>query len=676
MPSLTWVQIKAGPITGIDWSALGSMRRTDPYLCWLDVSRFVGAGQTQKVQVLLEVVPGCKPKEAALALKKMGLKALPVYAATTKTQYMTAVAGAPKNLKALQDHIDDGARLIERYEVSAGVLNPTYSVRPSVAAGPAVSGQPELVGFIDFGCAFAQRRFMHSTPTKGTRLVALWNQQAEPVARPPPGRKKLNWRVPAAYGYGLQATKANLDDYMTQFSVTAKLGGRIDEEACYRWARYEAVRQDATHGTHVMDIAVGWPNPLRHHQTPAPSLPPTPDNTPLAFVQLPQRISGRPLAGLLRAQVLDGLRYLESLLAKNGKAVFNLSYGGYCGPHDGSSILEGAMDELITRHKDKSGQRRVQIVIPTGNALDQALHAQLRLPTNGSETLQWNTLADDPSDSFCEIWLPQGADIEFTVTPPGRAVAAQVITSGEAWRLDDANGDAVAAAVFSPAVCQGHRGTMLLLALAPSEMVARTPSAPAGCWTIGLRNRGSGAVVVDAWCERDQPLFGTEGGPRQAYFSNHVEPTATCNAIAHGYETLTVGGYVMHIEAPAARRPSGLVAGPPAAYSGTGPGRGLPGRQRHPQRGTLAPRQAPDVMAPSDDGAGRIGIAASSVLHDESVRLSGTSMAAAAVTRYIVDHHFKEPGHWSAARAPAPTCRPASEDSTHPDRCEDIPRLP
>ncbi len=672
MPHLKWDAIKTGPVTGIDWSTLASMRRTDPYLCWLDVSHFVGAGQGQQVQVLLELVDGCKANEAAAALLKMGLTALPVYTAAPETRYMTAVASAPMDMKALQGHVDHDERVIERYEVSAGVLNPDYSALEHLATGP---GENKLAGFIDFGCAFAQRRFMHSTLKKGTRLVALWNQQAEPYA-PPPGRKALNWQPPAPYGYGLEAKKADLDGYMAQFSASGKLDDRIDEETCYRWAGYEAVRQHATHGTHVMDVAVGWPNPVRHRHTPPPSSPPEPDNTPLAFVQLPQRMHGRQIAGLLRAQVLDALRYLESLLANGGQAVFNLSYGGYCGPHDGSSILEGAMDELIARHKDGSGQRRVQIVIPTGNALDQALHAQFRLPTNGSETLHWNTLTDDPSDSFCEIWLPASADIEFTVAPPGHSAAAQPVVKGQAWRLDDANNKAVAAAVFAPAVCQGRSGTMLLLAVAPSVMAARTPCAPAGCWTIVLHNRGSGAVVVDAWCERDQPLFGTEGGPRQAYFSNHVEPTATCNAIAHGYETLAVGGYVMHIEAPAAKPPSGLVTGPPAAYSGTGPGRGLPGRQRHPQQLGQTPRKAPDLMAPSDDGAGHSGIAASAVLHDESVRLSGTSIAAAAVTRYIVSSNFKEPGHWSAARASAPACPPGGEDSTHPDRCEDIPRLP
>jgi hypothetical protein len=676
MPYLTWVEVNAGPVTSIDWSKLESMRRTDPYLCWLDVSHFVGAGQTQQIHALLELVDGCKASDAAAALAKMGLTALPIYAAGPQTRYLTAVASAPANLKALQDHVDRDERVIERYEVSAGVLNPDFSVLENDPAD-ACEGESKLVGFIDFGCAFAQQRFMHSPVSRGTRLIALWNQQVEPYAPPSPGRKALNWRPPALYGYGLDVKKVDLDGYMTQFSATGKLGGRLDEEACYRWARYEAVRQYATHGTHVMDVAVGRPNPLRHRLTrPPPSIPPMPDDTPLAFVQLPQRMDGRPIAGLLRAQVLDALRYLESLLAKNAEAVFNLSYGGYCGPHDGSSILEGAMDELIARHKGTSDRRRVQIVIPTGNALDQALHGQLRLPTNGSETLHWNTLADDPSDSFCEIWLPEGADIEFTVTPPGPAAAAQAVMKGQAWRLDDEDKNAVAAAVFAPAVCQGELGTMLLLAVAPSVMKATVPCAPAGCWIIGLRNRGSGPVIVDAWCERDQPLFGTEGGPRQAYFSNHVEPTATCNAIAHGYETLAVGGYVMHIEAPASRPPAGLVTGPPAAYSGTGPGRGLPGRQRHPQQSTIAPRKAPDLMAPSDDGAGRSGIAASAVLYDETVRLSGTSIAAAAVTRYIVKNHFMEPGHWSAVRAPAPACPPGGEESTHPDRCEDIPRLP
>ena len=114
--------------------------------------------------------------------------------------------------------------------------------------------------------------------------------------------------------------------------------------------------------------------------------------------------------------------YILSRCASNAKVAVNVSWGTFAGPHDGTSVLEAAMDELI----DLEGGR-LQIVIPAGNAYQSRTHVNTTLSKNQSITLDWRGQPDDLTQNFLEVWIPAGAQgIEITLTPPGQASIVDV----------------------------------------------------------------------------------------------------------------------------------------------------------------------------------------------------------------------------------------------------------
>ena len=179
------------------------------------------------------------------------------------------------------------------------------------------------------------------------------------------------------------------------------------------------VGRRATHGTHMMDLATGWPSPLQHLDKLAMPAPAEPHDADIVFVQLPRHAQGRQIGGLLRANVLDAVRYIIDCTPPDRPAAINLSYGANAGPHDGSSLLEQALDWQL----QGAAQRRsepVHLVIAAGNARDRNMHISAEVPSGGNTSFEWNNLPGDPSDSFVEIWFPpEASDFSVRVTPPG-----------------------------------------------------------------------------------------------------------------------------------------------------------------------------------------------------------------------------------------------------------------
>lgn len=215
--------------------------------------------------------------------------------------------------------------------------------------------------------------------------------------------------------------------------------------------------------------------------------------------------------------------------------------------------------------------------------------------------------------------------------------------------------------------CQSESGTLLLMAVAPTSLRDGRNTAPYGVWTLEIENAGRGSVLVNAWCERDDPVFGNEAGPRQSQFVDHIEKTGTLNSIAHGRKTIVVGGYEVHDFA------TGAFPGPIAPMSGTGPGRDLAGRSRHPSEDGEEAERGPQVMTPCTLGLGEEGIGAAAVLSDDQAKLSGTSVSAAYYTRLLIENNFVRPVPSRHRRVP-PTAMPGRDP--HPDDDEDIARLP
>jgi hypothetical protein len=221
----------------------------------------------------------------------------------------------------------------------------------------------------------------------------------------------------------------------------------------------------------------------------------------------------------------------------------------------------------------------------------------------------------------------------------------------------DGGGQAVA--LHARRACQSGQGTLLLLAVGPTVARGARRPAPYGVWRLALHNRSAdSAVTLDAWCERDDPVFGTEAGPRQSRFLRHVEPRGTLNSLAHARSAVVVGGYVRDPQAPPApSSPPNL--GPIASYSGTGP------------RRLDVETRTPTLLAPSEWRFEQPGLAGAAVLGDGVERMNGTSVAAAWAAGCIARNGFAVPAGDSAPGGE----RPLHNDVLHPDATLPIPRL-
>lgn len=615
---MAWSRESQARHLGLDWSALAD-RPIDPYLIWADLSDFACAsgsrphtlrGKTLRFRIALELGPGASPKT-------WPQDARTIASTEDRRRFLTALV-EPAELAAL---LSDPAVL----RLELGVA--TDAAPSSTGANSAVAIEAikrPVMAVIDDGCAFAHERFRSRTGQSWrARVRYLWDQGRD--AQGP-------WQAPAGQGYGRELSGAAIEAL-----ITAAGGGvAFDEEALYRQADYQGAQRVLSHGTHVLDLAAG-----ADPQTSAES----PD---IIFVQLPRYAVDDTSGASMVTHVMDALAYIAARTAIDQPLVINLSYGSMAGPHDGSTLIESAMDAFLAqrrREQQQHGSRpATHLVLPAGNGFELAGHASWTLDgERSSQTLLWQLPADDRTDSFLEIWYPRSAlgRIELCVTPPfGPSVTVPPDTM-VALR-DSPQSLPSAALIHRGRVVCGPQDAMALLALAPTSLepgAGRQP-APAGLWRVEVRfaaGREQGAAVpCDAWIERDDPGLGSYAPARQSRFiENAVSPglnepspagalirrDGSGNSIAHGALSTVVGACLARPGAPVLSR-----------YSAAGLPLGSPRRLAWG-----APRIWPDLVAPGDESEVRPGIRAAGNRSGSTVRMNGSSVAAPQVARRLLE---------------------------------------
>lgn len=438
-----------------------------------------------------------------------------------------------------------------------------------------------VVGIIDDGCAFAHPALTRDDGTP--RVHFLWDQNSR---RDPGGQWYRN--LPFPYGWELR------HDTMTKASCTALRTG--DTSMAYWEVQYAPVAlgldrhgtdprnqpRDAmrtrTHGHSVTHLAVGIEggrHPLDDQRALSAfdAASPRLDGAagwPIVFVQLPTRTTLDTSGGSLAVHALDALHYIISRaerlpyddggVSPDGAArsgplrraklpdeteepgdnlypenwiLVNLSYGAIAGPHDGSSILEQALAEVV----GTSG-RFCKMTLAAGNAHRTRTHAMLSLAEGEGGELKWSVGPDHPFESFLEIWLP-GADVRgfalsdadianvfITVTPPDGSGSCSVRSGSGCLLADEAQqGGVVAGFIRARRVVQGLNGTMVLLTVARTrapllgECDEAGPVGPHGDWRVEIgwgTERGDSLsdrptrrqVDIHAWAERNDLVFG------------------------------------------------------------------------------------------------------------------------------------------------------------------------
>jgi subtilisin family serine protease len=418
-------------------------------------------------------------------------------------------------------------------------------MRPSL--GSAFDGAGVIVGVVDFGCDFRHRNFRNSDGT--TRLLFLWDQTGGPTALSPGG-----------FGYGREFD-------------TARINEALLAPDPYQHLRYRP--NNASHGTHVLDIAAG-----NGQATGDPGVAPRAD---LIFVELNAiDFEDEDSFGNSR-RLLEAVDYIfEKAAALNRPCVVNLSLGTHGGPHDGSTLVEQGFDQLLATPNRA-------IVISAGNSRERAGHARGEIAQGSTRTLLWQIGQGDRTTNELEVWYDGEDELAVTlVTPAGGRFGP--VALGNTVNLTNQQGVRVGRIIHRKGdPNNGDNQIDILL----------EPSLPQGGWQVELQ-----AVAVDrppvkfhAWIERDdtgQSRFGAAD----------VDPTYTIGSISCSERTLTVGSY------NAAVPDLGI-----SSFSSEGP--------------TRREIKKPEISAPGH------GIIAANARSQGATAKSGTSMAAPHVTGVV-----------------------------------------
>jgi hypothetical protein len=381
-----------------------------------------------------------------------------------------------------------------------------------------------LLGVIDHGCPFAHPDLIAENGE--TRILSMWDQDEVPEFNP-----SFSF-VPRNFGYGAQVNRSDLNRLIN------KHPGSVDESEIYRQLAYASMRHSVTHGSMCVGLIAGRKisrslTPKHHSSIPSLNAEaPTgvaASSSDIVFVQLPRPALLAPSSGAMNRSILDGIQFIISQAGSDTtRIVICITYGNLMGPHDGSSIIEKAMDHLVKRSRRKGLD--LKLVFASGNAAEKPIHAQVKKIAEKStikdkyfESLFWMVPPDLQANTALEMWLkpPTGIVVFKLATTDGGVyehtfnAQTPVISqyTGQPIIIKTRGVNAGVLTIFYDAL---QRQYLVMVTLVPALNNGSSSAVLAGRWKIELLSATQ--QVIDA------NVYVGWGG-RNLGFQQRVQPT-------------------------------------------------------------------------------------------------------------------------------------------------------
>jgi subtilisin family serine protease len=423
---------------------------------------------------------------------------------------------------------------------------------------PGRRGAGVIVGIVDSGIDFTHHSFRR--PDGSSRILSIWVQGLAPQAGD---------TSPAPFGYGVEYSQAQ---------INAALGGANP----FSIVRHQDFGQ---HGTHVAGIAAGDGSAAGPGQTPFTFVGVAPEADIIVVATANNGTEGLGTS----SNALDAVNYVFTRAGTlNRPAVVNMSLGDNLGPHDGTSLLERGLDNLL-------GAQGRAFVKSAGNAGADDIHARGTVATGATVDVTFNQPAGNNTLDQMDLWYRGTDTFRVSVVDPAGNVRGPV-NVGAATTLNFPGGNTVRVDHRNNDPFNGDKRAFITISPAGAGNIV------AGNWRLRLTSVTSpGGGAFDVWIQRGPPI------PR--FLAPHVDSSRTISTPGTAREVITAANYITR----------GAGVGSLASTSSRGP--------------TRDGRLAPTLAAP---GSSIISARAHFPANgDPYMGMGGTSMAAPHVTGTI-----------------------------------------
>jgi subtilisin family serine protease len=420
---------------------------------------------------------------------------------------------------------------------------------PEIQAGPdnfpasEFTGADVIVGVIDSGFDFLHPVFRRAEG--GVRILAIWDQTLDP--------DEVGIESPAGFDIGVEFNSEAIEEAI---EAADEFGNDV--------ARSMVPTTDKNgHGTAVAGIAAGNGS-IAGNCRGANTFVGVAPEAELIFVK---REAEDDIPAIGESQnLIDALDYIFNHPERNGRpVVINISLGDNLGPHDGTSLVEQAIDAFLLL----PGRA---VVKSAGNEASERRHARATVDAGDTLELGFEVMPDDKEDRHLELWYRGSGTLTARVTAPVNPVVQSAELSPgdpeddfEVGAADDPT--VVTLEVLDTDADNGDRSIGLELE-APED----GNSLPSGEWILELRNPTGQDIEIDAWIDR---------GDNAPKFTDFFTRETTVGIPGTSELVITVAAYSQETSA----------RGEVDRDSGEGPTRR---RSTAPQD----PRQKPDIAAP------------------------------------------------------------------------------